>query len=347
MLAMLPGPDHTLTASDVPTPELPPTAVRIAVAAVGVNRADLLQIRGVYPPPPGTPPWPGLEVSGTITAIGSAVAAPTSPASTSPAATTASSVTTPSESRILPLTLGTPVCALLSGGGYATEVVVDARHVLPLPAGIDLVAGAALPEAACTNWWNLVMRAKLTGGQSVLIRGASGGIGSLGVQIATALGTQVSATAGGPHRTALLKTLARTATVLNHHTPLAPQLETGHRGFDVILDVLGAGGLTENLALLAPEGKLVIIGLQKGTRGQMHLPELLAGAKWVTGSLLRPQPAAVKANIVAAVSKHVWPMLTAGQVRPVIAQTHHLTQATTALAALASGEVFGKLVLTT
>jgi NADPH:quinone reductase len=315
-----PGGPDALVPTSVPDPSPGPGEVLVEVAAAGVNRADLLQRAGHYPSPPGSPPWPGLEVSGTVTAVGPGVTA---------------------------WAAGDAVCALLAGGGYAERVVVDAGHVLPVPDGVGLVDAAALPEAVCTAWSNLVDVGRLRAGETVLVHGGSGGVGSIAVQLAAALGARVLATAGGPERGARVRALGADV-VVDHRSDdvvAAVRDATGGRGVDVVLDVLGAGALADNLGVLALEGRLVVIGLQRGRRAEIDLNLLMARRATVSGTTLRSRPAAQKTALVAAVREHVWPMLADGRVRPVVHARLPLREASRAHALLDSGEVFGKLLL--
>lgn len=304
-----------------PTAELAPAAdeVLIDVAAAGVNRADLLQRAGKYPPPPGASDVLGLEVSGTVAALGE-------------------SVTT--------WEVGERVCALLAGGGYAEQVVAPASQLLPVPDSLDLVDAAALPEAVCTAWSNLVITAGLTDGDTVLVHGGSGGVGSVAIQLARAVGARVLATAGGPARAARCQQLGADLGIDYHQdVPAAVAAATEERGVDVVLDVLGAGGLQDNLRMLATGGRLVVIGTQRGTRGEIDLMQLLGKRASLHGTTLRSRPEAEKAAIVAAVRGRVWPMLEDGRLRAVVHDRLPLAEAARAHAMLEAGEVFGKLLL--
>ena len=327
MLAILteaPGGPEVLRPTEVTEPVATAGTVIVQVAAAGVNRADLLQRAGHYPPPPGAPPWPGLEVCGTVVEVGP-----------------------PRDGQIIPWQVGDAVCALLSGGGYAQRVAVDAGLLLPVPDGTDLVDAAALPEAAATVISNLDV-AQAQPGQSVLVRGGSGGVGSLGVQIAAGLGLRVLATAGGPARTARVGELGAEVVFDHHDDGLVDQIlaATDGRGVDIVLDVLGAAGLVDNLAVLADGGRLVVIGLQKGRRTTLDLGLLLERRASVIGTTLRSRPLAERVAIVAEVRNRVWPLVAAGQVRPVVHARLPLAQAADAHRLLASGEVFGKVLLT-
>lgn len=297
-----------------------PGQVLLEVAAAGVNRADLLQRQGHYPPPAGAPEWPGLEVSGRVLAVGEGVSS---------------------------VREGEAVCALLSGGGYAERVVVDASLVLPVPRGVDLVEAAALPEAAATAWSNLVDLARLRAGESVLVHGGSGGVGSFAVQLAAALGARVLATARDEARCARVRELGAELAIpyADAEIPTAVREATEGRGVDVVLDVLGAGALGDNLRALATGGRLVVIGLQRGRKGELDLGVLLSRRLTVAGTTLRSRPLAERAAIVAALREHVWPLLEQGRVRPVVHRALPMDRAGEAHELLDSGEVFGKLLL--
>jgi NADPH2:quinone reductase len=313
------GPE-ALVVTTVPDPEPAPGQVLIRVTAAGVNRADLLQRAGHYPSPPGSPPWPGLEVSGTVAAVGDGVTA---------------------------WSAGDAVCALLGGGGYAEQVVVDAGHVLPVPAGTDPVDAAGLPEAVCTAWSNLVDVGRLRAGETVLVHGGSGGVGSIAIQLATALGAHVLTTAGGPERAERCRDLGADVAI-DHRTQDVRDAvldATDGRGVDVVLDVLGAGALADNLAVLATGGRLVVIGLQRGRRAEIDLNLLMTRRASVSGTTLRSRPAAEKTALVRAVREHVWPLVADGRVRPVVHAVLPLADAGRAHELLDSGQVFGKLLL--
>jgi putative PIG3 family NAD(P)H quinone oxidoreductase len=315
-----PGVLHVVEAPD-PSPA--PGEVVVRVAAAGVNRADLLQRAGLYPPPPGAPPWPGLEVSGVIDEVGE-----------------------PGPPGTPRWRVGDRVAALLAGGGYAERVQVPAGLVLAVPDGLDLVDAAALPEALATIGSNL-RAAHLAAGENLLVRGGSGGLGSIGVQVGAALGHRVLATAGGPERVARVRDLGA-AVVLDHRRDdLVAQVlaATEGHGVDVLLDVLGAGGLADNLAMLAADGRLLVLGLQKGSRAAIDLGQLMAVRGSVIATSLRARPAAQKAAIVADVRDRLWPLVRTGQVRPVVHARLPFTAAAEAHRMLDSGQVFGKLLL--
>lgn len=308
-----------MSLEDVPDPVPTDDQLVLAISAAGVNRADALQRAGHYPPPPGAPPWPGLEVSGIVMEPG------------------------PSGR----WTTGDRVCALLDGGGYAERVAVRAGQVLPAPDGVDLVDAAALPEAACTVWSSLVHQAHLAPGETLLVHGGSGGIGTTAIQIGVALGATVIATAGGPERAARCAALGATRVVDHRAEDFVDAVReaTAGRGADVVLDVVGGAYLARNVAVLATGGRLVVIGLQRGSRGELDLGALMARRASVHAATLRARPPVEKAAIVADVVAHVWPMVADGRVRPVVHARLPLADAGRAHELLESGAVFGKLLL--
>lgn len=309
------GPD-VLTLTHGPDPEPDDDQIVIRVRAAGVNRADLLQRAGHYPPPAGAPEWPGLEVAGEVAAVG------------------------PGVSRWRE---GDAVCALLAGGGYASHVAVHEDLVLPVPDGLTWEEAGGLVEAACTVWSNL-QAARARAGETLLVQGGSGGVGHLAIQIAAAHGMRVIATAGGPERAARCAELGAHVTLDHRGEDVATRVrEEG--GADVILDVLGAGALADHLRCLRPDGRLVVIGLQRGARGEIDLGRLLSLRASVLGTTLRARPHEQKAAIVAAVLRDVWPLVPE-RVRPVIHAALPLDRAPDAHRLLDSGEVFGKVVLT-
>lgn len=331
-MVVSPGGPQALRVADVPDPQPGPGEVLVDVAAAGVNRADLLQRRGLYPPPPGVPAWPGLEVSGVVAAVG---AGPQGPGAAPPA-----------DDGAPRLRVGDRVAALLAGGGYAERVTVPTALTLPVPEGLPLVDAAALPEALATVWSNL-QAAAFTSGDVLLVHGGSGGVGSVAVQLAHALGHRVLATAGGPERCARVRELGADVVVDHRAQDVAAAVReaTDGRGADVVLDVLGGGALRSNVELLAPGGRLVVIGLQQGRRGELDLAALMARRGQVLATTLRDRPAAQKAAIMAAVRRDVWPLVLAGRVRPMVHARIPLAQAADAHEALEAGEVFGKVLL--
>ncbi len=321
MVITKPGDPDVLAVDEVAEPAPGPLDLMVEVAAAGVNRADLLQRAGHYPPPPGAPAWPGLEVSGTVVARGDGLGADD-------------------------LQVGDRVAALLAGGGYAERVAVPATLCLRVPEGVPTVDAAALPEALATVWSNL-RAARLSPAETLLVRGGSGGVGSAAVQLAHALGTRVVATAGGPQRTA--RVLALGADVaLDHREPdlVGRVLEATHgRGVDVVLDVLGAGGLADNLAMLADDGRLVVIGMQQGRRGELDLSVLLTKRASILGTMLRSRPLDQKVAIMDGVRRHAWPFVADGSVRPVVHARLPFDRAAEAHRLLETGDAFGKVLL--
>lgn len=315
--------DGSLTEAELPTPDPGPGQVLIEVAAAGVNRADLLQLQGMHPPPPGAPAHPGLEVSGTVAALGEGVTR---------------------------WRVGEQVCALLDGGGYASHAVASADCVLRVPDGVSLRDAAALPEAMATVWSNLVHVGGLSAtdntGKVVLVHGGSGGIGTTAIQLLRATGAVVFTTAGGPERVERCQALG--AYGIDHRSEDFVERvrdATGDRGADVVLDVVGAAYLQRNVATLAPHGRLVVIGMQKGTTGELDLGPLLAGWRSIHGTGLRRRPQQEKAAIVADLCERAWRYLDRGEVRPVVDASLPLADALEAHRRMADGEVFGKVLL--
>jgi putative PIG3 family NAD(P)H quinone oxidoreductase len=315
------GPD-VLTVREVPDPVAGTGEVVITTVAAGVNRADLAQRLGFYPPPPGAPPYPGLECSGRITAIGAGVT---------------------------DWQLGDEVCALLAGGGYAEQVAVPASQLLPIPAGVSLRDAAALPEAACTVHSNVVGYGRLAPGEMLLVHGGSSGIGTLAIQVGRALGARVACTAGSASKLAACRDLGAELTINYHDQHFADAVLdfTGGHGADVILDIIGAPYLAPNLAALATGGRLIGIGMQGGTRSEIDLGLLMYKRASVQGSTLRSRPVQEKAPIVAAVRDEFWPLVTSGQVKPVIHTVLPLDQAPEAHRLMDSSAHIGKILLST
>jgi putative PIG3 family NAD(P)H quinone oxidoreductase len=315
-----PGGPDALVLDEVPTPEIRPDEVLVDVAAAGVNRADLQQRIGVYPPPPGASEYPGLEVSGTVRAVGSDVTG---------------------------WSVGDQVCALLSGGGYAEQVAVPAGQLLPVPSGVSLVEAAALPEVVCTVWSNVFMTANLLPGQTLLVHGGSSGIGTMAIQLAREVGAHVAVTAGSADKLEACRGLGAEILVNYKDQDFVEVLakETAGHGADVILDNMGAKYLARNLQALATNGRLVIIGFQGGTTAEIDLSVLLRKRAAVISTSLRGRPAEEKAAIVAAVREHVWPLVEAGRVTPVIHATYPLARAADAHRTLDSSTHIGKVLL--
>ena len=310
-----------LVLADVDDPVPADDEVLVEVAAAGVNRADLLQRRGFYPPPPGESELPGLEVSGTIAALGSSVTG---------------------------WSVGQQVCALLASGGYAENVAVPAGQVLPIPSGVSLVDAAALPEVTATVWSNVFMTAHLRPGEVVLIHGGSSGIGTMAIQLAREVGATVAVTAGSAAKLEACADLGAQILVNYREADFVEEVKaaTDGRGADVILDVIGAKYLDRNVKTLATNGRLVVIGLQGGVKAELNLAALLAKRGAVIATALRSRPASEKAAIVAAVSEHVWPLIEAGRVVPVIQDRIPLERAGEAHAILEESGHVGKILLT-
>ncbi|MGW0365509.1 NAD(P)H-quinone oxidoreductase [Streptomyces sp. NPDC002990] len=316
-----PGGPEALVWTDVPDPVAGEGEVLVEVAAGGVNRADLLQRQGFYDPPPGAPRYPGLECSGRISAIGQGVSG---------------------------WSVGDEVCALLAGGGYAQKVAVPAGQLLPVPAGVDLVTAAALPEVVSTVWSNVFMVAGLRPGETLLVHGGSSGIGTMAIQLAKAVGATVAVTAGGPEKLARCKELGADILIDYREQDFVTELRaaTDGAGADVILDIIGAKYLARNVDALAVNGRLAVIGLQGGVKAELNLGTLLAKRAAITATSLRTRPLEEKAAIVAAVREHVWPLVSAGRIRPVVHATFPLAEAAEAHRAMESGRHVGKLLLT-
>ncbi|MFE2581117.1 NAD(P)H-quinone oxidoreductase [Streptomyces sp. NPDC059378] len=308
-----PGGPEVLEWIDVEDPSPAAGEVVIDVVASALNRADVMQRWGLYPLPPGTSPYPGLEVSGRISALGDGVTG---------------------------WQVGDEVCALLTGGGYAQKVAVPAGQLLTIPKGIGLVEAAGLPEAVATVWSNLVMTARLKEGETLLVHGGAGGIGTFAIQIAKALGARVVTTVGGPEKAARARELGADATV-DYRT----QDFAGHGPYDVILDVVGGQYLERNVQSLAPDGRLVIIGLQNGLEGQLNLADLVFKRLSVYGTTLRTRSKEQKAAIVAEVQDKVWPLIENGAVRLVVDQTLPMAEAAEAHRLMEAGGHVGKIVL--
>ncbi len=291
------------------------------MAATALNRADLLQRQGLYQPPPGASDVLGLECSGTIAEVGEGVTG---------------------------WEVGNECCAVLAGGGYADRVVVPAGQVMPVPAGVSLVEAAALPEAACTVWSNVFMIAGLQRDEWFLVHGGAGGIGSFAIQLTAALGARVMATAGSEKKLARCAELGAEVTIDYRQQDFVAEVHgaTDGHGADVILDNMGAKYLGRNVDALATEGRLVIIGMQGGRKGELDLGQLMTKRAAVIATLLRPRPVAEKAAICAAVVEHVWPLVADGTVRPEVGATMPLADAGRAHALMESGERGGKILLT-
>ncbi|MGW2435231.1 NAD(P)H-quinone oxidoreductase [Streptomyces goshikiensis] len=316
-----PGGPEALVWAEVPDPVAGEGEVLVEVAASAVNRADILQRQGFYDPPPGSSRHPGLECSGRIVAIGPGVSG---------------------------WAVGDEVCALLAGGGYAERVAVPAGQLLPVPQGVDLVTAAALPEVVCTVWSNIFMIAQLRPGETVLVHGGSSGIGTMAIQLAKAIGAKVAVTAGGPEKLARCRELGADVLIDYREQDFVAELRaaTDGAGADVILDIVGAKYLGRNLDALAVNGRLAVIGLQGGVKGELNLGALLAKRAAITATSLRARPLGEKAAIVAAVREHVWPLVSTGRVAPVVHAAFPMRDAAEAHRVMESSSHVGKLLLT-
>jgi putative PIG3 family NAD(P)H quinone oxidoreductase len=284
-----------------------------------VNRADVSQRRGLYPPPPGAPPYPGLECSGVISTVGAGVAGHH---------------------------VGDSVCALLAGGGYAERVAVPAGQVLPVPAGMSLAEAAALPEVACTVWSNVVDIARLHAGETLLVHGGGSGIGTFAIQLGKALGARVVVTARSAKHEALRQLGADLAIDYTSADFVAEtRAFTDGSGADVVLDIMGAEYLGRNVAVLATDGRIVTIGLQGGRKGELDLGALMTKRGSISAATLRARPVADKARIVQAVREQVWPLVEAGTIRPIIDTTMPMADAAEAHRRMEASDHIGKILL--
>ncbi|NYI44557.1 putative PIG3 family NAD(P)H quinone oxidoreductase [Nocardioides aromaticivorans] len=316
-----PGGPETLVVTELPDPVPGPGEVLIEVAATAVNRADLLQRQGFYPPPPGASDVIGLECSGTVAAVGEGVTA---------------------------WAVGDQVCALLAGGGYASLVVVPEGQVMPVPDGVDLVTAAALPEVACTVWSNVFMVAALRPDEVFLVHGGAGGIGTFAIQLASRLGARVFTTAGSEDKLARCRELGAEVAISyrdQDFVEVVREATDGH-GADVVLDNMGAKYLGRNVDVLATEGRLVIIGMQGGSKAELNIGQLLSKRGAVIATTLRARPTEGKARICASVVEHVWPLVADGSIEPVVSAVLPLDDVAEAHRLIEGGDNVGKVLLT-
>jgi putative PIG3 family NAD(P)H quinone oxidoreductase len=316
-----PGDPDVLRWTEVPDIDPGPGEVLVDVVAAGINRADLMQRQGFYDPPPGASPYPGLEVSGTIAAIGPGVSG---------------------------WAAGDRVCALLSGGGYASRTAVPAGQLLLVPPSVDLVEAAALPEVVCTVYSNVFMAARLTAGETFLVHGGSSGIGTMAIQLAKHFGATVAVTAGSQQKLQSCRELGADI-LINYRDEdfvAAMREATGGHGADVILDIMGAKYLSRNVDVLAADGRLAIIGMQGGAKAELNLGVLMAKRGTVISTTLRARPPEQKAAIVAAVRSAVWPLVEGGEIRPVIDRALPFAEAAQAHRIMAASTHTGKILLT-
>ncbi|MGZ9811686.1 NAD(P)H-quinone oxidoreductase [Pseudoroseicyclus sp. H15] len=317
--ATKPGGPEVLTLVERPMPEPGPGEVLIEVAAAGVNRPDVMQRSGALPAPPGVTDILGLEVAGTVVAVGQGVQTPA---------------------------IGARVMALLTGGGYATHAIAAAECCLPVPDGLDMAEAAVLPEGLFTLWHNLFERGGLRAGDTVLIHGGASGIGTLGLQLALATGAQVIATAGGADKCARLTEIG--ASAIDYRAgDFVPHVQerTGGQGVNVVIDIVGGDYLGRNLDCLAPGGRHVSLSFMAGPVAEVDLSKVMRKGLWLTSSTLRPKPAHEKARIARDVAAHLLPLIGPGRVRPVLSRRFSLEEAGDAHAWLEGGDNFGKIVL--
>lgn len=316
-----PGGADALVLDEVESPQPREGEVRIAVAAAGVNRADVLQRQGNYAPPPGSSPYLGLEVSGTIDALGEGVQG---------------------------WSIGDEVCALLVGGGYAEQVCAPAGQLFPVPSGVGLVEAAALPEVTCTVWSNVFLTANLQPGETILVHGGSSGIGTMAIQLAREVGARIAVTAGTAEKLGVCRTLGAQILVNYREQDFVEVVReaTDGAGADVILDNMGAKYLMRNVEALADGGRLVIIGMQGGVKAELNIATLLRKRGAVIATALRSRSLVEKAAIVAAVREHVWPLVEVGRVRPIVHGTYPIEHVRAAHEELESSRHVGKILLT-
>jgi len=316
-----PGGPDVLRWDEVPDATAGPGEVLVEVAASAVNRADLLQRAGHYDPPPGSSPYLGLECSGRIAALGEGVTG---------------------------WRVGEAVCALLTGGGYAEQVAVPVGQLLPVPAGVDVVSAAGLPEVTCTVWSNVFMLAGLRPGETLLVHGGSSGIGTMAIQLAGQVRARVAVTAGSAAKLERCRELGAQILVNYREQDFVAAVReaTDGHGADVVLDNMGAAYLGRNVEVLAPNGRLVVIGLQGGATGELDLGMLLRKRAAVLATALRSRPAQEKAAIVASVRENVWPLVAAGTVRPIVDQVLPMADAAAAHRLVESSTHIGKVLLT-
>lgn len=314
------GGPEVLTVATVPLPEIGDYDVLIEVAAAGVNRPDCLQRAGRYPPPPGASEVPGLEVAGTVADLGHNVTG---------------------------LAVGDEVCALVAGGGYAEYCAAPAGQCLPVPHGIPLLEAAAIPETFFTVWTNLFERGRLSAGETVLIHGGASGIGTTAIQLAKAFGATVIATGGSDAKTSVMRELGADHAINYRAMPFPDAVRdaTGSAGVDVILDIVGGAYLADNVGLLRDDGRLVVIGILGGSRGELDLGRVLRRRLTITGSTLRARPVAEKTRIAGQLREQVWPLLEAGRVRPLVQQWFALDEVHAAHRQMEDNATCGKLLL--
>ena len=317
-----PGGPEVLVPVERPTPVPAAGEVLIKVAAAGVNRPDVFQRLGRYPPPPGVTDIPGLEVSGIITEVASGAGS---------------------------FRVGDAVCALVAGGGYAEYCVAPAPQCLPAPRGLDLVDASAIPETFLTVWTNVFERGRLQAGESILVHGGSSGIGTTAIQLARSFGARVFATAGSADKCAACERLGAERGINYRDADFVAVVRelTAGRGVDVVLDMVGGAYFARNVDVLAPEGRLVEIATLQGAKAELNIQTIMQRRLTITGSTLRARPIADKGAIAEAVHRHVWPLIESGAVRPIVFATFPLRDAAAAHRVMESSAHIGKLVLIT
>ena len=316
-----PGEADVLVPGTRPVPQPAAGEVLVRVAAAGVNRPDVAQRKGVYPPPPGASDIPGLEISGEVVALGDGVTE---------------------------FAIGDAVCALVAGGGYAEYCAAPVPQTLPVPEGMDLVAAAGLPETFFTVWSNIFDRARFAPGEAVLIHGGSSGIGTTAIQLCKAFGASaVFTTVGSAEKAAFCETLGATRAIDYRQQDFVEEIRalTDKAGVDVILDMIGGEYLNRNVSCMKPDGRLVQIALMGGAKGELNLGRVMMNRLTVTGSTLRARSAAFKGEIAAALREKVWPLLEAGDIAPVIHRTFPLAEAAAAHALMEESSHIGKIIL--
>ena len=317
-----PGGPEVLTLVRRPVPQPGPGEVLIRVEAAGVNRPDVLQRRGLYPPPPGAPSIPGLEVAGTVVAAGEWVSA---------------------------LVPGQPVCALLAGGGYAEYAVAPAGQCLPVPVGLGMVEAAAIPETLFTVWTNLFERAYARDGETLLVHGGTSGIGTMAIALGTLFGLRVIVTCGSDEKCRRAEELGAANAINYREQDFAEAVKdiTGGRGVDIVLDMVGGDYLARNVACLKDDGRHVSIAVQRGATAEINLFDVMRRRLTLTGSTLRPRSAEFKSLVAQELRANVWPHVEAGELKPVIDAVFPLAEAAEAHRRMEAGEHVGKIVLTT
>ena len=315
-----PGGPEVLRALDAPIPEPRAGEVLVRVAYAGVNRPDVIQRLGLYPPPPGASPLPGLEISGVVAALGEGVD---------------------------PALLGQPVCALVAGGGYAQYCLADARHCLPVPAGLSLAEAAALPETLFTVWHNVFERGWVRDGETILVHGGTSGIGTMAIALGRLFGVSVIVTCGGAEKCAKALELGATHAIDYKAADFVAEVAriTGGRGVDMVLDMVAGDYVARNLRCLAEDGRHVTIAIQGGARAEINMGVVMTRRYTLTGSTLRPRSAEFKALLAQEIAREAWPLVEAGKLRPVMDRVFPLADAAQAHARMEAGSHVGKIVL--